>query len=81
MVLKGIEKTDRARRGASGALLPTIRYSGVEFPVEAVLCLDSVRVSGVEGLGPAQRALCEFRQDREVAAVAEWPLVLQVSLA
>jgi len=72
---------DRARWGASGALLPTIRSSGVEFPVEAVLRLDSVRVSGVEGLGSAQRALCESRQDRKVAAVAEWSLVLQVSLA
>jgi hypothetical protein len=80
-VPEGINKTDRARWGASGALLPTIRYSGIEFPVEAVLFLDSVRVSGVEGLGPAQRALCESRQDREVAAVVEKPLVLQVSLA
>ena len=72
---------DRARWGASGALLPTTRYSGIEFPVEAVLFLASVCVSGVEGLGPAQRVLCEFRQDREVAAVIENPLVLQISLA
>jgi len=61
--------------------LPTIRYSGVEFPVEAVLFLDSVCVSGVDGLGPAQRALCEPRQDREVAAVTKLSLVLQDSLA
>jgi len=61
--------------------LPTIRYSGVEFPVEAVLFLDSVCVSGVDGLGPAQRALCELRQDREVAAVTKLSLVLQDSLA
>ncbi len=42
-------KLDRARWGASGALLPTIRYSGIEFPVEAALFLDCVLVSGVEG--------------------------------
>jgi hypothetical protein len=42
-------KLDRARWGASGALLPTIRYSGVEFPVEAALFLDCVLVSGVDG--------------------------------
>ena len=75
------DQMDRARWGASGALLPTTRYSGIEFPVEAVLFLASVCVSGVEGLGPAQRVLCEFRQDREVAAVTENPLVLQISLA
>ncbi len=74
-------KTGRARWGASGALSPTIRYSGVEFPVEAALFLDSVLVSGVDGQGPVQRALCEPRQDREVAAVAELPLVRQISLA
>ncbi len=33
---------DRARWGASGALLSTIRYSGIEFPPEAELCLDCV---------------------------------------
>jgi len=32
-------------------------------------------------MGPAQRTLCKPRQDREVAAVAESSLVLQVSLA
>ncbi len=42
-------KLDRARWGGSGALLPTIRYSGIEFPVEAVLFLDCVLVSGVDG--------------------------------
>ena len=42
-------KLDRARWGASGALLPTIRYSGVEFPVEATLFLACVLVSGVDG--------------------------------
>ncbi len=42
-------KLDRARWGASGALLPTIRYSGIEFPVEAALFLARVLVSGVEG--------------------------------
>ncbi len=42
-------KLGRARWGASGALLPTIRYSGVEFPVEAALFLACVLVSGVEG--------------------------------
>jgi len=66
-----LKKIGRARWGASGALLPTIRYSGVEFLAEAGLFLASVSVSGVDGLGPAQRALCEPRQDREVAAVAE----------
>ena len=48
-ILYKIKIEDRARWGASGALLPTIRYSGVEFPVEAALFLDSVLVSGVEG--------------------------------
>ncbi len=42
-------KLGRARWGASGALLPTIRYSGVEFPAEAALFLACVLVSGVEG--------------------------------
>ena len=79
--LEGRDQTDRARWGASGALLPTTRYSGIEFPVEAVLFLASVYVSGVEGLGPAQRVLCESRQDRKVAAVTENLLVLQISLA
>ena len=74
-------KLDRARWGTSGALLPTIRYSGIEFPVEAALFLDCVLVSGVDGQGPVRRALCETRQDREVAAVAELLLVRQVSLA
>ena len=71
----------RARWGASGALSPTIRYSGIEFPAEAGLCLDRVHVSGVEGMGPARRALCKPRQDREVAAVAERSLVRQISLS
>jgi len=53
----------------------------VELPVEAVLFLASVCVSGVEGLGPARRALCELRQDREVAAAAEQSLVRQISLS
>jgi hypothetical protein len=43
------EKIGRARWGASGALLPTIRYSGVEFLAEAALFLVSVSVSGVDG--------------------------------
>jgi len=43
--------------------------------------LDSVPVSGVDGVGPVQSTLCESRQDREVAAVADVMLVLQVSLA
>ena len=72
---------DRARWGASGALLSTIRYSGVEFPAEASLCLVCVCESGDEGMGPAQNALCKPRQDRKVAAVAGLSFVLQVSLA
>ena len=72
---------DRARWGASGALSSTIRYSGIEFPTEAGLCLDWVRKRGDEGMGPAQRSLCKSRQDRKVAAVAELYLVLQESLA
>ncbi len=44
-----VRKAGRARWGASGALSPTTRYSGVEFPAEAALFLVSVRVSGVEG--------------------------------
>jgi len=72
---------DRARRGASGALLPTIRYSGVEFLAEAGLFLDCVFVSGVEGQGPVESAPCKLRQDRKVAAVAGRLLVLQVYLA
>ena len=75
------ERNGRARWGASGALSLTIRYSGIEFPAEAVLFLDCVHVSGVEGMGPARRALCKPRQDREVAAVAEWFLVRQISLS
>jgi len=75
------DKKDRARWGASGALSPTIRYSGVESLAEAALCLASFPVSGDEGQGPVQRTLCELRQDREVAAVAIEFLVLQVSLA
>ena len=63
------DKKDRARWGASGALSPTIRYSGVELLAEAAFCLACVLVSGVEGQGPVQRAFCEPRQDREVAAV------------
>ena len=76
-----IRNMDRARWGASGALLSTIRYSGVEFPAEAALRLDRVCASGDEGMGPAQRALCKSRQDRKVAAAAVLSLVLQVSLA
>ena len=76
-----LEYRDRARWGASGALSPTIRYSRVEFPAEAGLFLFSVRVSGDDGMGPAQRTLCKPRQDREVAAVAGPSLVLQVCLA
>ena len=48
-ILNNLIKTDRARWGVSGALLPTIRYSGIEFPVEAALFLVCVRVSGVDG--------------------------------
>ena len=29
-----VSREGRARRGGSGALLPAIRYSGVEFPAE-----------------------------------------------
>jgi len=72
---------DRARWGASGALLPTIRYSGVESLAEAGLFLDCVFVSGVDGQGPVERAPCEPRQDREVASVAGSALLLQVNLA
>ena len=71
----------RARWGASGALSPTIRYSGIEFPAEAVLFLACVHVSGVDGMGPARRAFCKPREDREVAAVTEWFLVRQISLS
>ena len=46
---RGRKIEDRARWGVSGALSPTIRYSGVESPVEAALCLACVSVSGVEG--------------------------------
>ena len=67
---------DRARWGASGALLPTIRYSGIEFLAEAGLFLACVSVSGVDGLGPAERTPCELRQDREVAAAAGLSLLL-----
>ncbi len=74
-------KLDRARWGASGALWPTISYSGVEFLAEAGLFLVSAHVSGDDGVGPAQRAFCETRQDRKVAAVAGQSLVLQISLA
>jgi len=72
-----IIRFDRARWGASGALSPTIRYSGVEFPAEAGLFLVSASASGVDGWGPAQRTFCKPRQDREVAAVAGWSLVRQ----
>ncbi len=75
------ESYGRARWGASGALSPTIRYSGIESPAEAALFLDCVYASGVDGLGPARRALCKPRQDREVAAVAELSLVRQISLS
>ena len=44
-------------------------------------CSDRAPVSGVDGWGPAQRALCESRQDREVAAVAAESFVLQDRLA
>lgn len=56
-----IIELDRARRGASGALLPTTRSSGVEFLAEAELFLACVSASGVEGQGPEQRAFCEPR--------------------
>jgi len=46
-----------------------------------LFCLAGVRESGVEGVGPVQRASCEPRQDREVAAAAGMFLVLQDSLA
>src|SRR5665647_1284328 len=59
---------DRARRGASGALWPTIRSSGVEFPAEASLFLAGALARGAEGWGPARRASRELRQDRKVAA-------------
>ena len=66
---------DRARRGASGALWPTIRSSGVEFPAEASLFLAGALARGAEGWGPARRASRELRQDRKVAAVAGRSLV------
>jgi hypothetical protein len=68
---------DRARRGASGALWPTIRSSGVEFPAEASLFLVGALARGVEGWGPARRAARELRQDRKVAAATGWSLVRQ----
>jgi len=64
-------------RGASGALWPTIRSSGVEFPAEASLFLAGARARGVEGRGPARRASREPRQDRKVAAAAGRFLVLR----
>lgn len=67
----------RARRGGSGALWPTIRSSGVEFPAEASLFLAGARARGVEGRGPARRAARESRQDRKVAAAAGGSLVRQ----
>ena len=38
-----------ARRGASGALLPGIRYTGVEFPPEGLFAPVRDEISGVEG--------------------------------
>jgi hypothetical protein len=70
-------RSDRARRGASGALWPTIRSSGVEFPAEASLFLAGALARGAEGWGPARRAARELRQDRKVAAVTGWSLVRQ----
>ncbi len=71
---------DRARWGISGTLLLTIRYSEVEFPAKAWSFLVCTFVSSIEGVGPVQRMLCKLRQDREVAAVAEIFLVLQINL-
>ena len=48
-IKSSIIKFDRARWGASGALSPTIRYSGVEFLAEAGLFLACVFASGVDG--------------------------------
>jgi hypothetical protein len=69
--------SDRARWGASGALSPTIRSSGVESLAEGGLCPARVSGDGVEGRGPARRAARESRQDRKVAAAAGRFLVLR----
>jgi hypothetical protein len=80
IVLKMYNRDGRARRGASGALWPTIRSSGVESPVEASLFLAGASARGVEGRGPARRAAREPRQDRKVAAVTGGFLARQSAL-
>ena len=45
------------------------------------LCPVCTAESGVDGWGPAQRAFCEPRQDRKVAAAAAESLVLRDRLA
>jgi hypothetical protein len=52
---------DRARRGASGALLPAIRYSGVEFLPEVWSLEESTTAGGVDS-----RALRNVRRANPV---------------